>query len=195
MPRPHRLAPAVLAMPEAVYSPFADRVAGREGPVFPLHVGDTWLEPFEGGRMQDLRCDENPGMHRYCDTRGVPELVDAIVEKARERCGVAYERESVLVAAGATGGLAAAVGAILEPGEEVLILAPFWPLIRGIVQAFRGEPVEVPFYDRVDSAAAAVDAVRERIKHSGPWPLRMFVVIHGPRKTACSASGIRCFQR
>jgi len=113
--------------------------------------------------MQDLRCDENPGMHRYCDTRGVPELVDAIVEKARERCGVAYERESVLVAAGATGGLAAAVGAILEPGEEVLILAPFWPLIRGIVQAFRGEPVEVPFYDRVDSAAAAVDAVRERI--------------------------------
>jgi N-succinyldiaminopimelate aminotransferase len=51
---------------------------------------------------------------------------------------------------------------LASPGEEVLILAPFWPLIRGIVQSFRGVPVEVPFYDRVDSAEAAVEAVRER---------------------------------
>ena len=43
------------------------------------------------------------------------------------------------------------------------MLAPFWPLIRGIVQAFRATPVEVPFYDRVDSPQAAVAAVRERI--------------------------------
>jgi len=66
------------------------------------------------------------------------------------------------VEAGATGALACAVGAIAEAGEEVLILSPFWPLIRGIVQAFRGRPVEVPFYDRVDSAEATVEAVRER---------------------------------
>jgi N-succinyldiaminopimelate aminotransferase len=163
MPRSPRIAPAALAMPGAVYSPFADRLAEVEGPIFPLHVGDTWLEPCEGARMQDLRADEHPGMHRYCDTRGVPELVDALVEKSRQRSGLGYERESLLVAAGATGGLAAAVGAIVAPGEEVLILAPFWPLIRGIVQAFRGVPVEVPFYDRVDSAEAAVEAVRERL--------------------------------
>jgi aspartate/methionine/tyrosine aminotransferase len=150
-------------MPGAVYSPFADRIATHPGPIFPLHVGDTWLEPFEGARMQDLRVEDHPGMHRYCDTRGVPELVDAVVEKVRARNGIACERESVLVAAGATGALAAAVGAIVEPGEEVLILAPFWPLIRGIVQTFRGVPVEVPFYDRVDSAEAAVEAVRERL--------------------------------
>ena len=113
--------------------------------------------------MEDLLGAEHPGMHRYCDTRGVPALVDAIVDKVRARNGIACERESVLVAAGATGALAAAVGAILEPGEKILILAPFWPLIRGIVQSFRGIPVEVPFYDRVDSAEAAVAAVRERL--------------------------------
>ena len=44
----------------------------------------------------------------------------------------------------------------------MLILAPFWPLIRGIVQALRARPVEVPFYDRVDSAEAAVEAVLAR---------------------------------
>jgi len=163
MPRPPATAPSVLAMPGAVYSPFADRIAAHPGPLFPLHVGDTWMEPFEGGRMQDLSVDDHPGMHRYCDTRGVPALVDAVVEKARARNGLAAERESVLVTGGATGGLACVIGALVEPGEEVLILAPFWPLIRGIVQSFRGVPVEVPFYDRVDSAEAAVEAVSSRL--------------------------------
>ncbi len=163
MPRPPRPAANLLEMPGAVYSPFADRLRDHPGPLFPLHVGDTWLEPVEGARLQDLRSDRYAGLHRYCDTRGIPELVDAIVEKARARNHLPCERESVLVGAGATGALAAAVGAIAAVGEEVLILAPFWPLIRGMVQAFRATPVEVPFYDRVDSAEAAVDAVRERL--------------------------------
>jgi N-succinyldiaminopimelate aminotransferase len=89
--------------------------------------------------------------------------VDAIVEKVRSRNGLAAERESVLVAAGATGALCTAIGALAAPGDEVLILAPFWPLIRGIVQAFRATPVEVPFFDRVGSAADAVAAVRDRL--------------------------------
>ncbi len=163
MPRSPHTAPSVAKMPGAVYSPFADRIATHPGPIFPLHVGDTWMEPFAGGRMQDLRVEEHPGMHRYCDTRGLPPLVDALVERIRERKGLAVERESVLVTGGATGGLAAVIGALVEPGEEVLILAPFWPLIRGIVQSFRGVPVEVPFYDRVDSAEAAREAVRARL--------------------------------
>jgi N-succinyldiaminopimelate aminotransferase len=133
------------------------------GPLFPLHIGDTWMEPFEGGRMQDLRVEDRPGMHRYCDTQGIPDLIDALVEKLRRRNELSCDFDSVLVAAGATGALAAAVGALIRPGEEVLILAPFWPLIRGIVQAFHGTPVEVPFYDRVDSVETAVAAVRERL--------------------------------
>jgi len=144
-----------------VFSPLAARIRSQSesGPIFPLHVGDTWMEPFQGGRMQDLREAEHPGMHRYCETGGIPPLVDAIVEKLRAVNGLACEREQVLVTAGATGGLACAVGALADPGEEVLILAPFWPLIRGIVQAQRAVPVEVPCYDRVDSPEAAVAAV------------------------------------
>ena len=162
MPRfPNHTATA-LTMPGAVYSPFADRMHEHLGPLYPLHVGDTWMEPFDGGRMQDLRVADHPGMHRYCDTRGVPELVDALVDKVRSRNGLACERKNMLVCAGATGALACAAGALVQPGDEVLILAPFWPLIRGIVQAFGGVPVEVPFYDRVDTVEAAVEAVREK---------------------------------
>ncbi len=159
MPRPPQLSPAVVAMPGAVYSPFAERVPTHVGPIFPLHVGDTWLAPFEGGRMEDLAQAVHPGMHRYTAPQGLPELVDAVVEKVRTRNELPCERDAVLVTGGATAGLSCAIGTLLEPGDEVLILAPFWPLIRGIVQSWRGVPVEVPFYDRVETAEAAVAAV------------------------------------
>jgi len=161
VPRPPRFASAVEAMPGAVYAPTKRADLGAD--VCPLNVGDTWMEPFEGGRMEDISQRDHPGLNRYAPPKGAPALVDALVEKVRARNGIACERESVLVAAGATGALCTAVGAFAEPSDEVLILAPFWPLIRGIVQAFRAKPVEVPFYDRVDSADDAVAAVRERI--------------------------------
>jgi N-succinyldiaminopimelate aminotransferase len=150
-------------MPGAVFSPVAARLADLRTSVCPLHVGDTWLQPFAGSRMEDLREADHPNLHRYSETQGLPELIAALVEKLRVRNGIACERDSVLVAAGATGALGAAVGMCSAPGEEVLVLAPYWPLIRGIVQAFRATPVEVPFYDRVDSPEAAVAAVREKL--------------------------------
>jgi aspartate/methionine/tyrosine aminotransferase len=162
VPKPPRFAPTTEAMPGAVFSPVAGRLREMPGGLCPLHVGDTWMEPFTGGRMQDLSEADHPGLHRYCETRGVPGLIDALVEKVRAKNGLRCERENVLVTAGATGALGAALGAITSPGDEVLILAPFWPLIRGIVSAFRADPVEVPFYDRVASASDAVAAVAER---------------------------------
>lgn len=159
MPRPPRFVRDVEAMPGAVYSPFADRLRDVKGPVFPLHVGDTWLPPCEGARAEDLRVEEIPQLHNYVDTRGLPPLIDALVEKMRAKNGISCEPEQILVGAGATGALATAVGSIVDPGDEVLILAPFWPLIRGIVQAFRAKPVEVPFYDRVASQQEAEKAL------------------------------------
>lgn len=163
MPRPPKLSPAVAAMPGAVYSPLGDRIRTRSGPVYPLHVGDTWRDPFAGGRMQDLAQHAHPGIHRYTATQGIAPLVDAIVEKVCAKNALACEREQVLVTGGATAGLSNAIGTLTETGDEVLILAPFWPLIRGIVQGWRATPVEVPFFDRVhsiDDALAALEAKR-----------------------------------
>ncbi|MGH0028151.1 MAG: pyridoxal phosphate-dependent aminotransferase [Myxococcota bacterium] len=162
MPRAPHFAAATRAMPGAVFSPIAGRMADVPGGVCPLHVGDTWREPCVGARMEDLHEAELPGLHRYADTRGRPELVEAIVEKARARNRIPCDPEDVLVTAGATGALGASLGAIASPGDEVLVLAPFWPLIRGIVEAFRATPVEVPFFDRVHGASDAVAALREK---------------------------------
>jgi N-succinyldiaminopimelate aminotransferase len=152
-------------MPGAVFSPIAGRLREVSGSVCPLHVGDTWIEPLQGARPEDLHSSEHPGLHGYSPTRGLPELIEAIAEKARVRNGLVCDPDRVLVTAGATGALAAALGAIASPGDEVLILAPFWPLIRGIVSACRATPVQVPFYDRVGSADEAVAAVRAAMSH------------------------------
>lgn len=163
MPRFPVGSPSVVAMPSTVYSALGDRAlrSGRE--IFPFHVGDTWMEPAVGCRMEDLRIADHPGMHRYAPVRGIPPLVDALVERTRARTGEAVERSQILLTAGATGGLAAVIGAIVAPGEEVLILAPFWPLIAGIVRTFSGVPVPVRFgiTDRTPTAAevrAALEA-------------------------------------
>src|SRR5436305_3737000 len=162
MPRHPHVSPWVAGMQGSPYSTLAHRLAAYPGEVYPLHVGDTWMEPAEGCRMEDFRVAEHPGMHRYAPPQGLPGLLDALVERTRATTGVAVERENVLVAAGATGALGAVAGAILAPGDEVLILAPYWPLISGIVRSFHGVPVPVPFLGRVDSPETALAAVRER---------------------------------
>ena len=159
MPRHPEAAPSIAEISGSVFSALAHRLATHEGEIYPLHVGDTWLEPAVGCRLQDFTVDEHPGMHRYAPPQGLKELIDAVVDRSRGRTGLPVESEDVLVSAGATGGLGAVAGAILEPGDEVLILAPYWPLISGIVRSFRGRPVAVPFVGEVDSPESSVEAV------------------------------------
>ena len=174
------LAPATRAMPGAIYSPFADRIADRGAPdssapghpIYPLHVGDTWRDPLPAARVEHLRSEDHPRLHAYSDTRGLPELLERLSAKLRDRNGLAHPPAELLVTAGATGGLATLAGAVLSPGDEILILAPFWPLIRGIAQAFRATPIEVPFYDRVASSEEAVAAVRAKV---GPRTRALYI--------------------
>jgi N-succinyldiaminopimelate aminotransferase len=90
-------------------------------------------------------------------------LVEAVAAKLRARNGLERGAEEILITAGATGGLSTLAGAALSPGDEILILAPFWPLIRGIAQSYRARPVEVPFFDRVSSREEAVAAVESKL--------------------------------
>jgi N-succinyldiaminopimelate aminotransferase len=162
MPRFPELVPSVARIRGSAFSHLAHRLQAFEGEVYRFHVGDTWMEPADGCRMQDLTVEAFPGMHRYAPPQGLPGLLDAVAARAVERTGVPTGRGNVLIATGATGALGAAIGATVSPGDEVLILAPYWPLIDGIVRTFHGEPVEVPFLGAVDSKETAVDAVRQR---------------------------------
>lgn len=162
MPRFPEGSDRVRVMPGSVYSALAARVYASGGPVFPFHVGDTWMAPPPGCRMEDLRAADHPGMNRYAPVGGLPPLVDHLVEHVRARTSLPVQRSEVLVTAGATSGLSVVIGGLVDPGDEVLILAPYWPLIAGIVQIFGGRPVAVPLLGEPLSPEAAVEAVRSR---------------------------------
>lgn len=159
MPRPPQLSPVATSIKGSVYSSVLHRLAAYGGEVYPLHVGDTFLEPAQGCRMEDFTVGAYPGMHRYAPPQGIPALVDAVVDRLRARTGVPLERANVFVAGGGTSGLASVVGAIVSPGDEVLILAPHWPLIEGHVRMAGGVPVDVPFFGVADSASTAAATV------------------------------------
>ena len=105
---------------------------------------DAAWRTFEWPTIRD--CTATPRLH------GWPPLIDAIVERVRQRHGVATERDQVLVTGGATLGLGVVVGAMVAPGDEVLIAAPYWPLIDGIVRTFHGGAGRGSFLGEVDSA-------------------------------------------
>lgn len=155
MPNYPDIAPSATAVRGSVYSVSTRKPAPGAPPV-PLHIGDTWMEPAEGCRMQDLKVEDHPGMHRYAPVSGLPALREAIVRIHAERTGVDTDERQVLICAGATAGLAAAVGALVSPGEEVLLGAPYWPLIGGAVRAYHGVPVDVPLMTEAQTAEEAV---------------------------------------
>lgn len=150
------------------YSGLAARQAAFRGETYPFHVGDTWMSPAVGCRVEDLHVADIAGLHAYTDTGGLPALRAALAERSAGRWGIPVTPAEVLVVAGGTAGLTALAGATLSPGDEVLILAPYWPLIASLVRTMHGVPVDVPFWvsaagaPQVTDAAAAVAAVAQR---------------------------------
>jgi len=113
--------------------------------------------------MEDLQVAEYPGLHRYTPTAGLPELRETLAQHTVERTGVATEAANVIVSAGATAALSTVTGALVDPGDEILLMAPYWPLIAGMIRAFRGTVVDVPFFAGENipvSAETAVEAFR-----------------------------------
>jgi aspartate/methionine/tyrosine aminotransferase len=110
----------------------------------PLHLGDTYLPPPPAARRPITVED-----WRYGAPAGEAPLLSALAEKLRARNGLEVTPANLVVTVGATGALAAAARAIVEPGDDVIVPTPHWPLIRGIVTNAGGIPVEVPFTQRL----------------------------------------------
>jgi N-succinyldiaminopimelate aminotransferase len=162
MPRPPRASTHASSLSDRVYSALVERARALPGPVTPLHVGDTYRSPPEGARAEDQRASDVPRLHAYAPVLGEPALLEAVRERARTRHGVALDPDGLQVMPGATGGFAAVVTALLDPGEELLLPSPFWPLIRGIAAARGCTVVEVPFFTRLGTPGFDPEEALER---------------------------------
>ena len=163
MPRRPEVASALAGITDSLFSAVADRLRTFEGEIYPLHVGDTFMEPAAGCRMQDLKITDYPGMHRYAAPHGTPDLLAALGDRVEGRTGISTEPDEILITAGATGALGAIAGAVLDPGDEVLLMAPYWPLISGIVRSFRGIPIEVPIIEQIDDPYHAIETLQRHL--------------------------------
>ena len=160
MPRHPRPASSTASLSRSVFEALSRRAAAYPGQVFRLSVGDTWREPLPAARAEALRTLDVPNLHCYAPPQGEPVLLDAI-EADLARRGEAVARERIQVVSGATVGLSVTCQTLLDPGDEVLLLAPYWPLFPGIVASRGGKPVEVPFYTRLDEAGFDVETCLE----------------------------------
>ena len=85
----------------------------------------------------------NPKFHRYSPAGGLPELKEAIAAKTLRDSGYQVEPANILVTNGGKQAIYEAFAAILDPGDEVIIPAPYWTTYPESVRLAGGVPVPV----------------------------------------------------
>ena len=85
----------------------------------------------------------DPKNHRYTPAGGLPELKQAIVDKTKRDSGYVVEPAQVLVTNGGKQAIYEAFATIIDPGDEVLLPAPYWTTYPEAIRLAGGVPVEV----------------------------------------------------
>ena len=84
------------------------------------------------------------GQTKYTPSSGTPALKDAIIAKLERDNGVTYGRTEIIVSCGAKHSIYNVMQAMLDPGDEVVIPAPYWVSYPEQVKLADGVPVIVP---------------------------------------------------
>lgn len=98
----------------------------------------------------------DPRWHRYTPAGGLPELKEAIVAKTMRDSGYPVAPSQVLVTNGGKQALYNAFAALLDPGDEVILPAPYWTTYPESIRLAGGVPVEV-MTDETSGYRATVD--------------------------------------
>jgi aspartate/methionine/tyrosine aminotransferase len=138
-----RLSAAAEAVPLSIFQRLYERLARFQGDVIPLQIGDTHLMPPV--RLPEVELGGARELYAYAPPQGWAPLIERLVEKVRARNRIPVTPDGLQISCGATHALSCAVGALLDPGDEIILLSPHWPLIKGIAQSRCVVPIEVPF--------------------------------------------------
>jgi len=95
----------------------------------PAHIAQAGIDAIKGG------------FTRYTNVEGIDELKDAIIAKFKRDNGLTYERPQILVSSGAKQTIYNLCMAVLDPGDEAVIPAPYWVSYPDMVLLADGLPV------------------------------------------------------
>jgi aspartate aminotransferase len=90
-----------------------------------------------------VQAARDPKNHRYSPAGGLPELKQAIVDKTKRDSGYEIEAAQVLVTNGGKHAVYNTFATLLDPGDEVLLPAPYWTTYPETIRLAGGVPVEV----------------------------------------------------
>ena len=120
----------------------AKELAAQGHHVISLSVGEPDWDTFpliKGAAIEAIQA----GQTKYAPSNGSPQLRTAIAHQTQKLLGVEYSPNAVTVSTGAKFILFAALQTLVDPGDEVLIPAPYWVSYPTMVELVDGVPVIV----------------------------------------------------
>src|SRR5438445_10387763 len=118
------------------------KAAGRD--VIGLGAGEPDFDTPENIKRAAIKAIEGGKAAKYTAVDGIPELKAAIARKFKRENGLDYKPSQIIVGTGGKQVLYNAFVATLDPGDEVIIPAPYWVSYPDMVMLAHGEPVAVP---------------------------------------------------
>ncbi|WP_339136933.1 MAG: pyridoxal phosphate-dependent aminotransferase [Candidatus Electrothrix sp. GW3-4] len=135
--------------------------------VFDFSLGNPDVAPpakfFEV--LADLAECDTPGMHAYMPNGGYPYVREAVAAQLSEEQGAEISMGDVLMTCGAAGALNVVMKSLLDPGDEVIVLSPFFVEYHFYVDNHGGVVKIVPTDDEFQLDLAALEeALTEKTK-------------------------------
>jgi len=140
------------AVPASIFARLREHLATFPGDFIPLQIGDTHLAPAQALHEIDWAAMAPADLYTYGTPAGWDALVGALVEKARTKNQLEVTPANVQITVGTTHALHCAVQGLCDPGDELILMTPHWPLIRGIAISHHVTPVEVLRLDQIEQA-------------------------------------------
>jgi len=142
--------------------------------VFDLSLGNPIVEP-PAELKQELKRLANeplPGMHRYMSNAGYPDTRSAVARQLQAETGLKFTMNEVVMTCGAAGGLNVVLKTILNPGDEVIILAPYFVEYGNYVDNHNGMarvlPTDDNFLPKLDILESSITGKTKAVLINSP---------------------------
>jgi aspartate aminotransferase len=142
--------------------------------VFDLSLGNPVMEPPQEFKEELKRLANNPlpGMHRYMENAGYAETRAAVAAQLSKETGIKFTENEIIMTCGAAGALNVVLKAILNPGDEVIVFAPYFLEYGNYVDNHGGVTKAVPtddkFMPKLDVLEAAISARTKAVIVNSP---------------------------
>jgi aspartate/methionine/tyrosine aminotransferase len=151
-----------MAEVQAPIIPIIGRMVSENPGTISLGQGIAYYGPPAAAEKAMQAFPVQPGVHRYTDVAGIPELLELVEQKLRSFNGISCSENGLrtIVTAGANMGFLNALFAITDPGDEIILSVPYYFNHEMAIRMLNCVPVLVPTDSRFH---LNLDAMRERI--------------------------------